>query len=75
MPGRPKTKRRREATEGRKATKMLKTGIVIRCSKCRLLGHNRSTCEKRSGAGTSQAERSSKPTGNTQRSRELIGSR
>ena len=64
MPGRPKAERRREAIEGRKATKMPKTGTVIRCSKCHMPGHNRSTCEKRSRAGTSQAGGSSKPAGN-----------
>ena len=65
MPGRPKTERRREAIEGRKATKMPKNGTVIRCSKCHMPGHSRSTCEKRSRAGTSQAGGSSKPAGNT----------
>jgi hypothetical protein len=39
----------------RKATKISKTGIVIRCSKCHLPGHNMSTCTNISGAGPSQA--------------------
>jgi hypothetical protein len=65
MPGRPKTERKRESTEGRKATKMPKTGTIIRCSKCHLPGHNRSTCEQRSGAGTSHAGGSTQPAGNT----------
>ena len=56
---------RREATEERKATKMPKIGTVIRCSKCQMPGHNRSTCEKRSRVGTSQEGGSSKPAGNT----------
>jgi hypothetical protein len=55
MPGRPKTQRRREPTEVRKTTKMPKTGTIIRCSKCHLPGHNRSTCTNISATGTSQA--------------------
>jgi hypothetical protein len=55
MPGRPKTERRREPTEARKATKMPKTGTIIRCSKCHCTGHNRTTCDKINGARTSQA--------------------
>lgn len=39
----------------RKATKISKTGTVIRCSKCHLPGHNKSTCTNISGAGPSQA--------------------
>ena len=50
MPGRPKKERRRDSTEGPKGTKMSKMGTVIRCSKCKQTGHNRSTCKKRSAA-------------------------
>ncbi|CAL5093535.1 unnamed protein product [Urochloa decumbens] len=53
MPGRPKTLRRREATEPRKPTKMSNVGTVIRCTKCRGTGHNISTCVKRNMQGTS----------------------
>jgi hypothetical protein len=55
MPDRPKTERRREPTEGRKPTKMPKTGTIIRCSKCRCTGHNRPRCDKINGSGSSQA--------------------
>jgi hypothetical protein len=55
MPGRPKTERKREPTEVRKATKISKIGTVIRYSKCHLPGHNKSTCTNISGAGPSQA--------------------
>ncbi|XP_066374845.1 uncharacterized protein [Miscanthus floridulus] len=66
MPGRPKTERRREPTEVRKATKMSKTGTIIRCSKCRLPGHNKSTCTNISGAGPSHAGGSQRAGGSSQ---------
>ena len=54
MPGRPKTERRREPTEPPKGSRMSKVGTVIRCTKCKQTGHNRTSCEKRnaSSAGT-----------------------
>ena len=66
MLGRPKTERRREPTEIRKATKMPKTGTVIKCSKCHLPGHNRTTCTNISGAGSSQAGGSQSAGGSSQ---------
>lgn len=50
MPGRPKKERRREPTEQSKGVKLSKVGTVIRCSKCRGKGHNKSTCS--SGAAS-----------------------
>jgi alpha-galactosidase len=50
MPGRPKTERKREPHEAPKATKMSRVGTIIRCHKCKQVGHNRSSCEKRSAS-------------------------
>lgn len=63
MPGRPKTERRREAHEPAKATRASKIGTIIRCRKCKQVGHNRSTCDKHNGEGstTLKASASSKP--------------
>ncbi|XP_006654085.2 uncharacterized protein LOC102704057 isoform X1 [Oryza brachyantha] len=52
MPGRPKTERRREAHEPAKATRASKIGTIIRCRKCKQVGHNRSTCDKHNGVGS-----------------------
>ncbi|EEE63543.1 hypothetical protein OsJ_18359 [Oryza sativa Japonica Group] len=54
MPGRPKTERRREKHEPPKPTKMPKYGTVIRCTRCKQVGHNKSSCSKHqsSGSGT-----------------------
>ncbi|XP_004953070.1 uncharacterized protein LOC101779108 [Setaria italica] len=52
MPGRPKTERR-DPTEAPKGTKLSRVGTVIRCTKCKQTGHNRSTCEKRNAAASS----------------------
>uniref|UniRef100_A0A0E0BM08 SWIM-type domain-containing protein n=1 Tax=Oryza glumipatula TaxID=40148 RepID=A0A0E0BM08_9ORYZ len=52
MPGRPKTERRREAHEPAKATRASKIGTIIRCRKCKQVGHNRSTCDKHNGEGS-----------------------
>ncbi|CAO2166141.1 unnamed protein product, partial [Urochloa humidicola] len=49
MPGRPKKERRREPNEKPKAAKVSRVGTVIRCRKCKQIGHNRSTCERRNG--------------------------
>ncbi|KAK1361480.1 hypothetical protein POM88_045954 [Heracleum sosnowskyi] len=46
MPGRPKKHRRREADEeGGSGTKLSKKGIVMKCSRCLLIGHNKATCK------------------------------
>jgi hypothetical protein len=50
MPGRPKTERKREPHEAPQATKMSRVGTIIRCHKCKQVGHNRSSCEKRSAS-------------------------
>lgn len=52
MPGRPKKERRREPHEKPKGKKLSKRGTVIRCSKCKQTGHNRSSCDRRN-TGTS----------------------
>lgn len=49
MPGRPKKERKREPSEKPKAARVSRVGTVIRCRKCKQIGHNRSTCEKRNG--------------------------
>jgi len=53
MPGRPKKERKRDQTEPKKGTKMSKVGTKIRCSKCKQVGHNKSSCERRSAASSS----------------------
>lgn len=57
MPGRPKTERRMEAGEKPKATNMSRVGTIIRCRKCKAVGHNISTCGKRT-ATSAQSQRS-----------------
>jgi len=48
MPGRPAKERKREPHEKPKsATRLSKKGSVIRCKKCKQVGHNRSTCDRR----------------------------
>ncbi|XP_006656458.1 uncharacterized protein LOC102711269 [Oryza brachyantha] len=42
MPG----EARREPIEPSKATKMSRIGSIIRCGKCKQIGHNKSTCDK-----------------------------
>jgi len=53
MPGRPKKERKREPQEQPKAKRLSKVGTVIRCRKCKGIGHNRSTCDKRHGVPSS----------------------
>jgi hypothetical protein len=53
MPGRPRKERKREPTEKPKGTKMSKKGTIIICKKCKQVGHNRSTCDRRNGTGKS----------------------
>jgi alpha-galactosidase len=48
MSGRPKTQRTREPNEQPKATKMSRVGTVIICHKCKGVGHNKSSCDRRS---------------------------
>ena len=55
MPGRPKKESKREPNEKPKAARVSRVGTVIRCRKCKQVGHNRSTCEKRNGKTTSGA--------------------
>ncbi|WVZ99349.1 LOW QUALITY PROTEIN: hypothetical protein U9M48_044670 [Paspalum notatum var. saurae] len=57
MPGRPKKERKREPTEKPKGTKVSRVGTVLRCRKCKQIGHNRSTCDKRN-APTGRGENS-----------------
>lgn len=57
MPGRPKKERRREPHEKPKATRVSKVGTIIRCRRCKGIGHNKTTCAKRN-AGIAQASSS-----------------
>jgi alpha-galactosidase len=63
MPGRPKTERRREATEPPKGSRMSKVGTVIRCTKCKQSGHNRTSCDKRNAASAGNPNVGSQATG------------
>jgi len=58
MPGRPKIERRREPHEQPKAKKMSRVGTVIRCQKCKGVGHNRSSCKKRSATAAASGGQS-----------------
>ena len=55
MPGRPKKERKREVGEKPKSKKVSKVGTVIRCGKCKVIGHNRRKCDKINGTGGSGA--------------------
>ncbi|CAN6273446.1 unnamed protein product [Urochloa humidicola] len=52
MPGKPRTERRYQTGPPR-GTKLSRVGTVIRCTKCKQTGHNRTTCEKRNAAAAS----------------------
>ncbi|WVZ77343.1 LOW QUALITY PROTEIN: hypothetical protein U9M48_025221, partial [Paspalum notatum var. saurae] len=54
MPGRPKTERKREPHEKPKAKKMCRLGTFIRCRKCKGVGHNIASCDKRNAGSTSK---------------------
>lgn len=45
MPGRPKKHRRREDDEIGSGCKLSKKGITMKCSRCLMIGHNKSTCK------------------------------
>jgi len=64
MPGRPKKERKRDEGEKKKPPKgkLLKKGTVIRCRKCKGIGHNRATCERRAAAATASASESANAT-------------
>jgi hypothetical protein len=51
MPGRPKKERTREVGEKPKSKKVSKVGTVIRCGKCKGIGHNKRKCDKINGTG------------------------
>jgi alpha-galactosidase len=53
MPGRPKKERKRQDGEKKKPTrgKLSKKGTVIRCRVCKGIGHNRTTCSRKTGFG------------------------
>jgi len=55
MPGRPKKNRKREAGEKPKTTRVSKVGTRIRCSKCKGVGHNISSCDRRHGVASGPA--------------------
>ena len=64
MPGRPKKERKRDEGEKKKPPKgkLLKKGTVIRCRKCKGIGHNRATCERKAAAATASASESANAT-------------
>ncbi|GKA44219.1 (R)-mandelonitrile lyase-like protein [Tanacetum coccineum] len=57
MPGRPPTKRKRDASEGndRNWNRLSMVGRIIHCKKCGKEGHNRASCDKRSATRTDGA--------------------
>ena len=58
MPGRPKTQRNKEKGEKKVSkTKLPKTGTVIRCSKCKGTGHNKTTCHIKESSQPAQTVR------------------
>ena len=54
MPGRKKTKRRREEGEKPQGNKLSKKGIKIACSMCGSFTHNKRTCEQNPNRGKKQ---------------------
>ncbi|WVZ51304.1 hypothetical protein U9M48_002459, partial [Paspalum notatum var. saurae] len=69
MPGRPKKERIREPTEKPKSTRQIsRVGTVIRCRKCKQIGHNRSTCDKRNGPAPNTANSGAAPSAPTHHS-------
>ncbi|KAK1380321.1 hypothetical protein POM88_027065 [Heracleum sosnowskyi] len=46
MPGRPKKHRRREADEVGGGCRLSKKGVVMKCSRCLVIGHNKATCKE-----------------------------
>jgi len=55
MPDRPKKARKRETGEKPKTTRVSKVGTRIRCSKCKGVGHNISSCDRRHGVASGPA--------------------
>ncbi|KAK1646211.1 hypothetical protein QYE76_064016 [Lolium multiflorum] len=51
MPGRPKKERTREVGEKPKSKKVSKVGTIIKCSKCKGIGHNKRKCDQINGTG------------------------
>ena len=53
MPGRPKKERKRQDGEKKKPPqgKLSKKGTAIRCRVCKGIGHNRTTCSRRTSSG------------------------
>uniref|UniRef100_A0ACD5VJ30 Uncharacterized protein n=1 Tax=Avena sativa TaxID=4498 RepID=A0ACD5VJ30_AVESA len=49
MPCRKKKSRTREPEEKPGSTRVSRTGTTIRCGKCKQLGHNKTSCERRNG--------------------------
>lgn len=45
MPGRPKKHRRREQGEEGAGSKLSKKGVLMKCSQCLVVGHNKATCK------------------------------
>jgi hypothetical protein len=71
MPWRPRKERKREATEKPQGTNMSKRGTIIRCRKCKQVGHNRFTCDRRNGTGQSAVSTQSTATPPSQPSNPL----
>ena len=53
MPRRPKKERKRQDGEKKKPPqgKLSKKGTTVRCRVCKGIGHNRTTCSRRTGSG------------------------
>ena len=66
MPGTPKKERKRQDGENKKPPqgKLSKKGTVIRCRVCKGIGHNRTTCSRRTGSGNASAGASQSAKGN-----------
>jgi hypothetical protein len=62
VPGRPKKVRRRGLDEPRNPYFIRKGGVIMRCSKCKSVGHNTRTCPKRKTVSTPSSSRTSVPT-------------
>lgn len=64
MLGRPKKERRRDSTEQPKSTRLSRVGTIIRCTTCKGVGHNKTSCKKKKGSAPSAAPSANAPSGN-----------
>ncbi|KAM3318878.1 hypothetical protein P3S67_006078 [Capsicum chacoense] len=59
IPGRPGKNRRKSKDEQKKWGKLSKKGVKITCSRCKQIGHNKTTCAKMNGMGSSNSSQPS----------------